>query len=618
MAGDTVSQVKERVDVVELVGSKVQLRQAGRNFKGLCPFHNEKTPSFVVFPDSQSYHCFGCGKSGDIFSFVMDTENLDFGDALTQLAERANVEIRPRQQQDPERDEHRERLIDLNERAAGFFSSVLWTSPLGEPARALLERRGVDRKTGEQFGLGFAPDSWDALRNHLMRRGGADESILLEAGLQSKNDSGRVYDRFRNRLMFPIRSRSGRTIGFGARALGDEMPKYLNSPQTAIFNKSDTLYALDRAYDAVRRDRTLVVVEGYMDAIAAHQFGYENVVASMGTALTSQQVAAIRRYVDRVFLALDADTAGQMATLRAIDSVRESFSDEATPSVGSNTLVRFESALAAEVRIVLIDGGKDPDELIRADPTAWERALRNAVPLVEYVLKTRLADVEPTPSARAKALREEVVPLLKEVRDQEVLAYYVGLAARLLEYKDTDVRAALRARPSQSMRAVQTQDRPIARDPEVHLFALLLRHPVIAGAHADILSAVDPNDVVDSRHRELLRIFSENAAVEDIFEHIPESIAEYARELRSTVPDRSDWSPGLVQKDLRQAVQTLARTRHMFRESQVKRDLAAAKAAGDQEAVLSLVQHMALLAQRRSQFDPATSPYFKDTRTVNP
>lgn len=617
MAGDTVSQVKERIDVVELIGNRVQLRQAGRNFKGLCPFHNEKTPSFVVFPDSQSYHCFGCGKSGDIFSYVMETENLEFGDALTQLAERANVEIRTSRPQDPEKDSHRERLIDLNERAGAFFSNILWTTSAGEPARALLERRGVDRPTAEQFGIGFAPDSWDALRNHLLRRGDVDESVLLEAGLQSRNDSGRVYDRFRNRLVFPIRTRSGRTIGFGARALGDELPKYLNSPQTPIFNKSDTLYALDRAYDAIRRDRTLVVVEGYMDAITAHQFGFTNVVASMGTALTSQQVSSIRRYVDRVFLALDADAAGQMATLRAIDSVRESFSDDETPIVGSNSLVRFERALAAEVRIVLLEGGKDPDELIRSDTTAWERALRHAVPLVEYVLKTRLADVEPTPSARANALREEVVPLLKEVRDQEVLAHYVGLAARLLDYKDTDVRAALRSRPMSETRSVKSNDRPIARDPERHLFALLLRHPVVARAQPEILTAVDVNDILDSRHRELLRVFMENPAEDDILQLVPDSIADYASALREEVPELKDWSPGLVQKDLKQAAQTLARTRHLFREAQVKRDLTAAKAAGDQDEVITLVKHMTLLAQRRSEFDPETSPYFKDSRTAN-
>jgi len=617
MAGDTVSQIKDRIDVVDLVGSRVQLRQAGRNFKGLCPFHNEKTPSFVVFPDSQSYHCFGCGKSGDIFSFVMDTDNLDFSDALARLAERANVEIKPATPRDPERDAHREKLIDLNERAARFFANVLWTSSAGSAARDLLEARGVDRPTGIRFGLGFAPESWDALRNHLMRHGDVDETLLLEAGLQSRNDSGRVYDRFRNRLMFPIRSREGETIGFGARSLGDEMPKYLNSPQTAIFNKSDTLYGLDLAQESIRKERTLVVVEGYMDAIAAHQFGYTNVVASMGTALTSQQVGSIRRYVDRVFLALDADTAGQIATLRAIDSVRESFSDESSPSVSSNSLIRFEKSLAAEVRIVPLEGGKDPDEIIRDDPARWEDALSRAVPLVEYVLRTRLAEVEPTAVARANALREDVVPLLREIRDQAVLAQYVGLAARLLDYKDNDIRAALRSRANDGVRAVSAMERPIARDPERHLVAILLRHPSVAAGHHELMQSIDLDDILDARNREILKILATSSDAEDLFYRIPEEIEDYAGELQSEVPARPDWSPGLVQRDVRQAIQTLRRTRHIYREAQVKRELANAKSAGDTESVLALVQQMSTLAQRRNMFDPETSPYFKDSRTVD-
>jgi DNA primase len=617
VAGDTVSQIKDRIDVVDLVGSRVQLRQAGRNFKGLCPFHNEKTPSFVVFPDSQSYHCFGCGKSGDIFSFVMDTDNLDFSDALARLAERANVEIKPATPRDPEGDAHRDKLIELNERAASYFASMLWTAQAGSAARGLLERRGVDRHTGTRFGLGFAPDSWDSLKHHLMRHGDVDESQLLEAGLQSRNDSGQVYDRFRNRLMFPIRDREGRTIGFGARALGDEMPKYLNSPQTAVFNKSNTLYALDLAQETIRKERTLVVVEGYMDAIAAHQFGYTNVVASMGTALTPQQVGSIRRYVDRVFLALDSDAAGQLATLRAIDSVRESFSDDSSPTVSSNSLIRFEKSLAAEVRIVPLAGGKDPDEIIRAEPANWDIAIRQAVPLVEFVLRTRLADVEPTPAARATALREDVVPLLREIRDQAVLAQYIGLAARLLDYKDNDVRAALRSRPDDSVRSVSLSERPVARDPERHLVAILLRHPSVAAGNHQLMQTIDLDDILDARNREILRLLLNQPGADDVFALVPEEIEEYARELQSEVPARPDWSPGLVQRDIRQAIQTLRRTRHLFRESQVKRELASAKSAGDTEAVLSLVQQMSTLAQRRNMFDPETSPYFKDSRTVD-
>lgn len=616
MAGDSVSKIKERLDVVEVVGSKVQLRQAGRNFKGLCPFHNEKTPSFVVFPESQSYHCFGCGKSGDIFSFTMDTESLDFGDALKQLAQRANVELTSFSPRDPEKDAHRERLIELNERAAGFFSSTLWTSPAGEPARALLERRGVDRQTAEWFGLGFAPDSFDALKNHLLRNSNADEAVLHEAGLLSKNDSGRVYDRFRNRLMFPIRDRNGRTIGFGARSLGDEMPKYLNSPQTAIFNKSDMLYALDRAEESVRREHTLVVVEGYMDAIAAHQFGFTNVVASMGTALTSRQVGSIRRYVDRVFLALDADAAGQMATLRAIDSVRESFSDESMPTVGPDSLIRFERALAAEVRIVLLAGGKDPDEIIHSNPQGWRDALDAAIPLVEYVLNAKLAHIERTPAARARALREDVVPVLREINDQAVLAHYIGLAARLLDYKDRDVREALRASRGQGMRSVAVQERPPAGDPERHLVRLLLQHPLTTTAQDEAVQSIDMNDILDARHREILRAILSFETPVEALESLAEEISGYAETMRDETPRRQDATPGLVYRELTQAIRILSKTRHEFRVRQVNRELAAAKASGDTESVLELLHQMTELAAKKSRYDPDKSPYFVDTRTA--
>lgn len=616
MAGDTVSRIKERIDVVELIGTRTQLRQAGRNFKGLCPFHNEKTPSFVVFPESQSYHCFGCGKSGDIFTYIMDTENLDFGDAMTRLAERAGVEITSYTPKNPEKDAHQERLIDLVEKAGVYFSSTLWTSPAGQPARELLERRGVDRQTAEQFGLGFAVESWDALRNHLLRRGDADDSLLLEAGLLTRNESGRVYDRFRNRLMFPIRNRNGRTIGFGARALGDEIPKYLNSPQTPIFNKSGLLYALDRAQESIRRERSLIVVEGYMDAIAAHQFGYSHAVASMGTALTSQQVSSIRSYVDRVFLALDADAAGQMATMRAIDAVRESFADDNAVVVDGRNLISFERALDAEVRIVALTGGKDPDDMIRTDQAAWDSALRNAIPLVEYVLTRQLANVETTPAARADALHEIVVPHLREIRDPAILSHYVGLAARLLNYKDTDIRSALRRRSSQDARGVPSRDRPVARDPERHLFALLMRHRMVIDSWPELLEAINPDDLIDARNREILKTLPSSGGSE-LFESVSEPIRDYASELLGDIPDRSDWSPGLIRKDISQAIQTLSRTRHMMMESQVRRDLAAAKASGDAAEVLQLVQQLTDLAEDRRRFDPETSPYFKDTRTAS-
>ncbi len=506
MAQDNVQRVRERLDIVDIVGSKVELRRAGRNFKGRCPFHQEKTPSFVVYPDTQGYHCFGCQKNGDIFSFLMDTENLTFRDALEQLAQKAGVTLESNRAANPEKDERRQRLIELHERAAAFFQSVLWDSSTGKPARDLVERRGIDRRTAEIFGLGYAPDSWDAMKVHLQTQLNASEDLLVEAGLCSRADSGRVYDRFRNRLMFPIRDRNGKSIAFGARALGDEMPKYLNSPQTPLFDKSSTLYALDRAFEEIRKSRTLVVVEGYMDAIAAHQFGFANAVASMGTALTESQVHAIRNYVDKVFVALDSDAAGQLATIRAIDTLREGFATEDGLSVDPRGLIRTEHSISAEIQVVMLEQGKDPDELIRTDPALWSSALDSAIPLVEYILKSRLSDIENSPAARADALRSIAAPVLREIRDPIVQAEYVDMTSRLLGYKESIVRQSLRApRQTQSRTTTTGPAATIASDPERTVVSLLVSYPLGYALRAGTLDLLNSDMFRDARNREVFQ-----------------------------------------------------------------------------------------------------------------
>lgn len=616
MAGDTIDQIKDRIDIVDLIGAKVQLRQTGRNFKGLCPFHNERTPSFVVFPEGQRYHCFGCGKSGDIFTFVQDTDNVDFKEALDQLAQRAGVELKPNRPADPERDAHRQRLIELNEQASEFFASALWGGSRAAPARDVLERRGVDRATAERFQLGYAPDSFDALLSHMQQRAGAGPEQLLEAGLCSQNESGRIYDRFRNRLMFPIRDREGQVIGFGARALGDEMPKYLNSPQTAIFNKSAALYAIEKALPEIRKQRAIVVVEGYMDALTAHQFGFLNVVASMGTALADGQVTLIRRYVDRVFLALDSDAAGQLATLRAVDALRESFSDESTPAVSATGLVRFERALGAEIRIVVLTRGKDPDELIRSDPRLWQDALNRSVPLVEWVLRAQLSDIDRSPAARARALSEVAAPLLREIRDPVVLGDYVGLTARLLGYKDTDVRAALVRRESRRSSLTPTRERPSAVDPEAHLVSLLLRYPLGLALRNGVLYQIELNDLVDARRRAIVdAVLSHEGDIVAALADLPEPIADYALEIRHGLPVRSDLTPAMAGNELAQAVQALQRDRHEERLRNARETLRDAQAAGDADAARAALTSIAELTQLQSRFDPKESSYFRDLRT---
>ncbi len=619
MAADNVERIKERLDIVDVIGSKVQLRRAGRSFKGNCPFHQEKTPSFVVYPESQSYHCFGCQKNGDIFTFTMETENLTFPDALQQLAQRAGIELESRRAPNPERDDHRQRLIELNERAAGYFSSYLWSAEAAGDARSLVGRRGIDRATAEKFGIGFAPDSWDALKTYLQSSMNANEDNLIEAGLASKSDSGRVYDRFRNRLMFPIRDRRARVIGFGARALGDEMPKYLNSPQTPLFDKSSTLYALDLAFEEIRKSRTLVVVEGYMDAIAAHQFGFKNAVASMGTALTESQVHAIRNYVDKVFVALDSDAAGQLATIRAIDTLREGFATRDDVSVDARGMIRTEHALGAEIRVVTLEDGKDPDEIIRSDPTLWQAAVNGATPLVEYILRSRLAAIEDSPAARADALRDIAAPVLREVRDPIVRSEYIDLAARLLGYKDSVVRQALstqsRARRVDSD-ALTHQNRPSTSDPEQNLVGLLLSYPLGYAARAGTIDLVDLNVFRDARNRELLRALLEvDLDVSVMKSGLSEDLAAYADLLIDRIPVRTDLSPGMANNEILQAIDTLGRSRYQEMVRQTQADIESAKELGDAELLRESLMRMAELAISKRLYDPRQSPYFNDLRS---
>jgi DNA primase len=616
VAQDNVERIKERVDIVDLIGSRMQLRRAGRSFKGLCPFHQEKTPSFHVYPDTQGYHCFGCGKNGDIFSFVMDTENLTFTDALERLAQRAGIELKANRPNNPERDERRQRLIELHERAAAYYSSVLWTSSLAEQARALVERRGLDRKTAEAFGIGFAPDSWDALKSHLQQSANASEDQLVEAGLCSRADSGRVYDRFRNRLMFPIRDRRARAIGFGARALGDELPKYLNSPQTPLFNKSAALYAIDHAFDEIRRSRAMIVVEGYMDAITAHQFGFKNAVASMGTALTESQVFSIKNYVDKVYVALDSDSAGQLATIRAIDTLREGFSTDDDVTVDARGTVRTQSALEAEIRIVRLEQGKDPDELIRTNPDLWRQALEDAVPLVEYILTTRLSAIEDSPAARADALRDIAAPVLREIRDEIVRAEYIDLTARLLGYKDSIVRAALRPGRAVRMGEQAGRQRLVPAIPENILVALLLQYPLGYAARAGTLDTIDAQMFRDVRNRQIFEALAQadhNAAT--ALSDLPDELGAFSEALRALVQVRHDLTPGMANNEILQALETINRARYHEMVRQAQDDIESAKEQGDGELMRAGLERMAELARAKPGYAPRESPYFNDVRT---
>ena len=313
-----IDDIKQKLDIVEVIGEHTRLTKAGRNFRALCPFHNETRPSFFVYPEQQSWHCFGaCNTGGDVFSFVMRKENMDFGEALRKLADRVGVTVPSFSEPDTGRDE-RDKLFRINETAAVYFHNLLINSKEAEKARAYIDRRRLSNETVENFQLGYCLKSWESLKNYLLEKDFTEEE-LLEAGLISSSEEGRTYDRFRDRLVFPIRDSRGRVTGFGARVLDDSLPKYINSPQTPVFDKSSTLYAINLAAPEIRKQDRVVIVEGYMDVITAHQGGFTNVIASMGTAITEKQVNILKRLTKNIVLALDADTAGEEAMLRCVD-----------------------------------------------------------------------------------------------------------------------------------------------------------------------------------------------------------------------------------------------------------------------------------------------------------
>ncbi len=422
-----VADIKSKLSVVDVIGESVELKRAGSAYKGLCPFHAEKTPSFVVNPDRESWHCFGCGEGGDIFSFVMRRDSVPFREALTALAEKAGVELSERSARE---DRHRKRLRDALEAAIAWYREVLLRTPQAERARAYLAERQLSDETLDRFGVGFAPATWDALTKRLRGRD-FNEQELIGAGLASPSNRGGIIDKFRGRIIIPIRDQSGRAIGLGGRILpNEEGPKYLNSPASALFDKSRTLFAIDLAKASIRRDKLAVIVEGYTDAMAAHQAGFTNVVASLGTALTHGQIELATRYADGVALAYDVDLAGEAATQRGL-----------LAELGPDQSV-------SKVRVIRIPAGKDPDELIRTDPDAWRSAVSAAKPVVEYFMERTAAAVDLSSVDGRREVTARVIGLLRRVGDPIERALYVQQLSRLVNVEERVLNEALARTPA--------------------------------------------------------------------------------------------------------------------------------------------------------------------------
>ncbi len=412
----SVQEIKDRVDVLDIIGQTVQLRRSGASYSGFCPFHdNKNTPAFVVWPDTGYWKCFGaCNENGDIFSFLMKKEGWDFKETLQYLAKITGVVLEERSPEQQKKTEEKDRLRDALDKTVGYYQHLFNKSNLAAAAREYVANRGLSPETAAHFEIGFSLKSWDALITYLADFGYTPDD-LVEVGLATKNpESGRIYDRFRNRLMIPIRDDRGRMVGFGARSIDpQDEPKYLNSPQNALFDKGRTLYGLDKARKPIRVDGKAVLVEGYLDVISAHQAGYENVVCSMGTALTDRQMSQIKRYARQLVLALDADAAGHKATLKGVEVARESGDREM--AFDPRGLVRTDGQLKLDIRVAPLPEGLDPDDLIQKDPKEWETLIDEAQSVVDYMIDVLTKDRDLSDPKVKSEISDAIMPLINDV-----------------------------------------------------------------------------------------------------------------------------------------------------------------------------------------------------------
>ncbi len=604
-----VDEVKDRLDIVEVIQSHMPLKKAGRNYKGLCPFHAEKTPSFVVFPETGTWHCFGaCGTGGDVFTFIMKHENLDFGEALSMLAQRAGVELKPRSPEATKADQRLALLHEINQAAATYFHHLLLHSDEAARARAYLQKRGLKQETLNRFQIGYALDQWDGLLRYLTSKGYALADVHEVGLVIEREDESGHYDRFRGRIIFPIRDHRGRTIGFGGRVLGDGVPKYLNSPQTPLFDKSSVLFGLDQAKAGIRTSGEAVIVEGYMDVLMAHQQGINNVVAQMGTALTEAQLKLLKRHTQRFVLALDSDMAGDQATLRGLDVARQVMNHEVVPVPTPRGLIRFEERLAADIRIVSLPAGRDPDEVIRESPGRWAQLIAQAKPVMDYYFQALTGDLD-LATARGKAEAVRVLgPLVAEIGDQVQRTHYLQLLARMVQVDERSLWQQIRRetgrKPSTRPRkpAEPAEEKKAALRLDEHCLSLFLTYPTLLAQADGVLRESEEEEIAveDLARSEDRAIFAawrrwlaadgDPDALGAFYDTLDDSLQErvqlllQARQGQPSVPDE------LLKNDILDAITRLRLRNLQHQIHELRFLLQDAQASGDREAIRSYGQ----------------------------
>lgn len=589
-------EIKSRIDIVDLIQEYIQLKPGGANWKANCPFHQEKSPSFMVSRDKQIFHCFGCQEGGDIFTFVQKIEGMEFPEALRMLAKKAHVEL---PSFNPELQNHKTRLLDTVRGASEYFISCLHDPELGALGRDYLAQRGVNDATTELFQIGYAPDSWDAMSTALIKQGFTSDE-LFQAGLTIKRDQGTgYYDRFRGRLIFPLKDVHGTIIGFGGRTLkADETgAKYINSPQSLIYDKGGFLYALDLAKTAIREQKLAVIVEGYMDVVASHQAGVTNVVASSGTALTERQVKLLRRFTTSIALAFDMDLAGTDASQRGID-------------------IALRQEL--DVRVITLPFGKDPDELIKKDQEAWKKAVNSSATIMDYAFERATKDRDFSKLEEKKQAVRMILRALTQIPDPLEHAHYLQKLSRLVGVEEQvlmDKLVALKKSvktptPTSTVTEAYVRDRTTVLAERI--LAFLLRFPEEMEVAAAGLSE---DDFEDPRHHVLYKAMrmaytaGHTLQIDEITKKIrttdPRTADDVARLAMFAEHELETLGEDVVRKDLAETVRSLRTDLCNKRISHVTQLMAKAEREGNDGEVARLSTLHQQLSQEKAELTRA-------------
>lgn len=490
-----IDEIKNRLNIVDVIGEYIQFKKAGTNYKALCPFHNEKTPSFLVSSEKQIWHCFGCSEGGDIFGFVQKMEGVEFPEALRILAKKAGVELR---HESPEHRNRRAQLLDILNLAARFYHKIFLESEKARSVREYAKQRGFTQMDIDDFIIGYSPDDWDTLLNFLTKKGYSEEEIF-QAGLTIKREKGiGYYNRFRGRLMFPIHDVHGNVVGFGGRALaeGEGIAKYVNSPQSEIYNKSRVVYGLFKAKQSIRRQKAVMVVEGYTDVIACHRHGITNVVASSGTALTEGQLDLLKRYSDRIIMAFDRDSAGQEAAKRGIE---------------------LALSLDMSVWVLQVPGGKDPDECLKQNPESFKQAIKRVKPYLEYLFNNVFSGLNLDDVDNKKQAAKELLPWIAKIANPIEKSHWIAQLAKKLSISEEVARESLvKIKTRQLKNSQSAENTPPAKKDKYktiaqEILAILLFFPqLIEQIVSELSSGVISNPEINALYRNIVVYYTKS------------------------------------------------------------------------------------------------------------